>query len=142
MTAYDVGIVGLGAMGQLIVPRLLNAGHKVTGWNRSRDKAVTLLEAGMLWAEHPREVAEQSDVVFSIVTDAKAGKAQTTCPVMGGKIDKNLYVDVEGKRIYVCCGGCVATVKKDPAKYVKEMEAAGITLEKVPVAAPAAEKKP
>jgi len=70
-------------------------------------------------------------------------KVQTTCPVMkGSPINKNKYVDFEGKRIYVCCGGCVATVKKDPAKYVKEMEAAGITLEKVPVAAPAAEKKP
>ena len=34
-----MGFVGLGAMGQLIVPRLMAAGHKVTGWNRSRDKA-------------------------------------------------------------------------------------------------------
>ena len=34
-----LGFVGLGAMGQLIVPRLMAAGHAVTGWNRSRDKA-------------------------------------------------------------------------------------------------------
>ena len=34
-----LGFVGLGAMGQLIVPRLMSAGHEVTGWNRSRDKA-------------------------------------------------------------------------------------------------------
>lgn len=71
----NLGFVGLGAMGQLIVPRLMAAGHKVTGWNRSRDKAVTLLEAGMLWADTPRAVAAQSDIVFSIVTDAKAVKA-------------------------------------------------------------------
>ena len=71
----NLGFVGLGAMGQLIVPRLMAAGHKVTGWNRSRDKAVTLLEAGMLWAVTPRAVAAQSDIVFSIVTDAKAVKA-------------------------------------------------------------------
>jgi 3-hydroxyisobutyrate dehydrogenase-like beta-hydroxyacid dehydrogenase len=62
-------------MGQLIVPRLLQAGHHVTGWNRSRDKAVTLVEAGMLWADSPRKVAEQSEFVFSIVTDAAAVKA-------------------------------------------------------------------
>ena len=54
----NIGFVGLGTMGQLIVPRLMAAGHKVTGWNRSRDKAATLLEAGMLWANTPREVAE------------------------------------------------------------------------------------
>src|SRR5664279_5339421 len=71
----NLGFVGLGAMGQLIVPRLMAAGHKVTGWNRSRDKAATLLRAGMLWAEDPRTVAEQSEIVFSIVTDAKAVKA-------------------------------------------------------------------
>ena len=56
----NIGFVGLGTMGQLIIPRLMAAGHKVTGWNRSRDKAATLLEAGMLWANTPREVAEQS----------------------------------------------------------------------------------
>ena len=39
----DLGFVGLGAMGQLIVRRLLDAGHRVTGWNRSRDKADELI---------------------------------------------------------------------------------------------------
>jgi 3-hydroxyisobutyrate dehydrogenase-like beta-hydroxyacid dehydrogenase len=71
----DLGFIGLGAMGQLIVPRLMEAGHSVTGWNRSRDKAETLLEQGMRWADTPQEVAAQSDLVFSIVTDAKAVKA-------------------------------------------------------------------
>lgn len=57
---------------------------------------------------------------------------QTMCPVMGNAIDKKLFVDFEGKRIYVCCAGCLETVKKDPAKYIKEMEAQGITLFKAP----------
>jgi 3-hydroxyisobutyrate dehydrogenase-like beta-hydroxyacid dehydrogenase len=35
----QVGFIGLGAMGALIVPRLMAAGHGVTGWNRSREKA-------------------------------------------------------------------------------------------------------
>ena len=50
----NLGFVGLGAMGQLIVPRLLAAGHAVTGWNRSSDKAAPLIEAGMRWAPTPR----------------------------------------------------------------------------------------
>ena len=52
-------------MGQLIVPRLMNAGHQVTGWNRSRDKAAPLIEAGMIWADTPRQVAQSiRDRVF------------------------------------------------------------------------------
>jgi len=62
-------------MGQLIVRRLMDAGHRVTGWNRSKDKAGELMQAGMRWAESPRAVAAASDVVISIVTDAAAVKA-------------------------------------------------------------------
>ena len=58
---------------------------------------------------------------------------QTTCPVTGGKIDKRLYVDHAGKRIYLCCKGCVDPVQKDPAKFVKAMEDSGVVLETVPV---------
>jgi len=68
----ELGFVGLGAMGQVIVPRLLTAGHTVTGWNRSRDKAAALIEAGMRWGDSPQAVAEKSEIVFSVVTDAKA----------------------------------------------------------------------
>jgi 3-hydroxyisobutyrate dehydrogenase-like beta-hydroxyacid dehydrogenase len=50
----------------------MNAGHAVTGWNRSRDKATDLIAAGMRWADTPRAVAEKSEIVFSIVTDAAA----------------------------------------------------------------------
>jgi len=71
----QVGFIGLGAMGALIVPRLIAAGHSVTGWNRSRDKAAALIDAGMAWADSPRAVAAQSDIVFSIVTDGAAVRA-------------------------------------------------------------------
>jgi len=60
-------------------------------------------------------------------------KAQTTCPVMGGKIDKKIFVDAKGYRIYVCCAGCVAAIKANPDKYIEKIKAKGETLEKVPV---------
>jgi hypothetical protein len=60
----------------------------------------------------------------------KTLKNQTLCPVMNEAINKKLYVDYEGKRIYVCCNYCVKTVKKDPAKYIKLIEDQGITLDK------------
>jgi len=71
----QLGFVGLGAMGELIVPRLMAAGHEVTGWNRSRAKADALIAQGMRWADTPREVAQTSEIVFSIVTDSKGVRA-------------------------------------------------------------------
>jgi len=62
---------------------------------------------------------------------AKATVKQTLCPVMGGEINKELYSDHDGKRVYFCCAMCKPIFEKDPAKYIKEMEAKGIELEKV-----------
>lgn len=59
-------------MGQGIVPRLLDAGHRVVGWNRTASKAESLIEVGMGWGDTPREVAAATDVVFSVVTDGAA----------------------------------------------------------------------
>ena len=56
---------------------------------------------------------------------------QKTCPVMGGAIDKNIYVDYKGQRIYFCCNGCPAQFKKDPEKYLKKLEAMGEKPEKL-----------
>lgn len=87
----------------------------------------TVIVAGVCLAQAPATTA------------APEVKAQTTCPVMGGAIDKKIYVDAEGKRIYLCCNGCVKAVKKEPAKYIKILEDKGVTLEKAPApAAPAA----
>jgi 3-hydroxyisobutyrate dehydrogenase-like beta-hydroxyacid dehydrogenase len=71
----NIGFVGLGAMGAGIVPRLMAAGHTVTGFNRSRDKAQALIEQGMRFADTPRAAAANADMVFSIVTDAAAVKS-------------------------------------------------------------------
>jgi len=62
-------------------------------------------------------------------------KEQTSCPVMGGAINKNIYVDHNGKRVYFCCKGCPETFRKEPDKYIKQMEAEGVVLEKAPAAA-------
>ena len=63
------------------------------------------------------------------------GKAQTVCPVLKGNVDKNIYVDYKGQRIYFCCKGCDAEFKKDPEKYLKKLESQGITPEKSPTTA-------
>jgi len=53
----DLGFIGLGVMGSNMVARLLEKGHKVTGYNRTRKKAQWLIDKGMQWADSPRAVA-------------------------------------------------------------------------------------
>lgn len=91
-----IGFVGLGAMGAGMVQRLLAAGHTVTGWNRTRQKAEPLLQRGMSWADSPREVACQSEIVFSIVTDAAAVRAVALGPdgVIAGLPQDRVYIDM------------------------------------------------
>ena len=60
-----------------------------------------------------------------------APKAQTKCPVMGGDINKEVYSDYEGKRVYFCCENCKGEFAKDPAKYIEKLEADGVVLERV-----------
>src|SRR5215471_18760964 len=92
----NIGFVGLGAMGAGIVPRLMAAGHAVTGWNRSKQKAEALIAAGMRLAETPRAVAATSDVVFSIVTDAAAVRAVALGGdgIIAGLKKGGIYVDM------------------------------------------------
>ena len=67
---------------------------------------------------------------------SRASKAQTTCPVMGGAIDKTIYADHDGKRVYFCCAACVDTFKADPEKHIGKLEAEGVVLEDAPTANP------
>jgi len=91
-----LGFVGLGVMGSRMVNRLLNAGHTVTGYNRTRSKAQWLLDAGMHWGETPRAVAEAVDVVFSVVTDTTALRAVIAGPdgLVAGLGPGKIYVDM------------------------------------------------
>jgi 3-hydroxyisobutyrate dehydrogenase-like beta-hydroxyacid dehydrogenase len=84
-----IGYVGLGVMGGGVARRLLEAGHRVTGYNRTRSKADGLVADGMAFAE-------QSDVLFSMVTDTKALAAVTDGPdgVLAGLGPGKVYVDM------------------------------------------------
>ena len=62
-----VGWVGTGVMGRWMCQHAMNKGFKATVYNRSKDKAQPLLDAGARWAATPLEVARNSDVVFAIV---------------------------------------------------------------------------
>jgi 3-hydroxyisobutyrate dehydrogenase-like beta-hydroxyacid dehydrogenase len=68
----NLGFVGLGVMGGQMVARLMEKGHTVTGYNRTRSKAEWLIEKGMKWANSPRAVCEAADVILTMVTNSAA----------------------------------------------------------------------
>jgi len=62
-----IGWIGTGVMGLSMCNHLLTTGYKVTIYSRTRSKAQPLLDSGATWAESPREVAEKTDVIFTMV---------------------------------------------------------------------------
>ncbi|WP_124974486.1 NAD(P)-dependent oxidoreductase [Ligilactobacillus salitolerans] len=62
-----IGFIGTGVMGAAIAKHLLQAGNELTVFNRTKSKTDELVAAGATWAPTPKKVAEQSEVVFSMV---------------------------------------------------------------------------
>jgi len=67
--------------------------------------------------------SEEPTTTPSSGADGGEAITQTTCPVMGGPIDKSIFVEHEGRKVYFCCQMCVATFKKDPGKYLAKRDA-------------------
>ncbi len=91
-----LGFIGLGVMGGNMVSRLLEKGHTVTGYNRTRSRALWLIDLGMKFADSPRAVAEASDVIFTMVTNGAALSAVTDGPngSLAGLSDGKYHVDM------------------------------------------------
>lgn len=92
----NLGFIGLGLMGSRIAKRLLDAGHTVAGYNRTRAKAHRLIEAGMHWCDTPREVAQAADITFSMVSDTAAlsSVAEGSDGILAGLSPGKIYVDM------------------------------------------------
>src|SRR5208337_3183516 len=90
-----LGFIGLGVMGGNMVARLLEKGHTVTGYNRTRSKAQWLIDKGMKFAESPKAAAA-SDVTFTMVTNAAALAAVTDGPdgLLAGIAAGKFHIDM------------------------------------------------
>jgi 3-hydroxyisobutyrate dehydrogenase len=75
-----LGFIGLGVMGGQMVSRLLDKGHAVTGYNRTRSKAQWLVDRGMKWGDSPRAVTSAADFTFVMVTNSEALNAVAEGP--------------------------------------------------------------
>jgi 3-hydroxyisobutyrate dehydrogenase-like beta-hydroxyacid dehydrogenase len=91
-----LGFVGLGVMGSRVVKRLLDAGHAVTGFNRTSAKAQWLVDAGMTLADSPRAVAEAAQITFTMVTNTAALRSVMEGPsgLLAGIGPGKIHVDM------------------------------------------------
>jgi 3-hydroxyisobutyrate dehydrogenase-like beta-hydroxyacid dehydrogenase len=92
----NLGFVGLGVMGSRMVNRLLEKGHTVTGYNRTRSKAQWLVDRGMKWADSPRAVAAATDVTLSMVTNSAALEQIANGPdgIIAGLASGKIWIDM------------------------------------------------
>lgn len=92
-----IGFIGTGVMGQSIIKHLLRAGHHVAIYTRTKSKADELIEAGALWKTSPKEVAEASDVVFTMVgypQDVESIYFDTQTGIFASEISDKVLVDL------------------------------------------------
>jgi 3-hydroxyisobutyrate dehydrogenase-like beta-hydroxyacid dehydrogenase len=92
----NLGFIGLGVMGGLMAQRLLEKGHTLTGYNRTRSKAQPLIDKGMKFAETPRAVAQAADVIFSSVANSAALTSIVEGPdgILAGLSRGKLFADM------------------------------------------------
>ena len=94
-----IGLIGLGLMGRPMAMNLLKAGHKLTVWNRTPERAKELVAAGAVLAKTPHEVAEASEFLLTIVSDPPAlesvlwGREGKNDGALGGLRAGGIYVD-------------------------------------------------
>lgn len=91
-----VGVAGLGKMGSAMVLRLIECGTTVAVWNRTREKSKPLAEAGARVMTSPTALAETSDAVLTILTDAAAIEAVYHGPagLLAGDVRGKLFIEM------------------------------------------------
>lgn len=67
-----IGFIGLGIMGSAMASNLLKSDHQLYVYNRTKDKADTLIEKGAIWKDTPAELAKDIDVLFTMLEDPNA----------------------------------------------------------------------
>jgi 3-hydroxyisobutyrate dehydrogenase len=96
----EIGIAGVGRMGAAIAERLMEIGHTVTVWNRSKDKVAPLAQAGARVAAHPADLATAVEAIITILTDAAAIEAVYGGPsgLLSGALNGKLVIEMSTVR--------------------------------------------
>ena len=119
----DIGIIGTGMLGEAVGLHLLNSNYNVTVFNRTKDKTEKLVQIGATIADSPKEVAEKSDLVITVVRDADAVSqvAFGEDGIISGKHDGLVVADM-------------STINPNSAKEISQkFESSGVEFLEIPV---------
>ena len=92
----EIGFCGTGRMGAAMVQRLLDQAHRLTVWNRSAEKLKPLVERGARAAKTPADAVAASELVITMLTDARAVDALYDGPhgLLSGTVKGKLFIDM------------------------------------------------
>jgi 3-hydroxyisobutyrate dehydrogenase len=91
-----IGVIGIGMLGNAVALHLLDSGFSVTVYNRTKEKTIQLKEKGAKIASSPKEVADNSELVITVVKDADAVKKISfgNDGIVKGNHDKLIVADM------------------------------------------------
>lgn len=112
-----VGWIGTGNMGVPMSKNLIKAGHEVTVWNRTKEKANPVIEAGGKWADSPADTAKGADYVFIMVADDKALLASVEA--IEGVLEAKTIVTDMSTVSPACSAICNAKIEAKGAKFLR-----------------------
>ena len=61
------------------------------------------------------------DDMKAAVKEAEARTEQTVCPIMGNKINKDIFTEYKGQKVYFCCAMCIDKFNEAPEKYLSKL---------------------
>ncbi len=72
-------------------------------------------------ADTMQEMQEHAAMMSESVKEVVSAIEQTTCPVMGGAINKAIFAEYKGKKVYLCCSPCKEKFEAEPEKYIAKL---------------------
>ena len=101
----------------MIERKKMKADYKMNGMT----VLLTLVLVMALYMLYGCSKSESAKVDAAAAQAAYQSPEQTTCPVTGGPINKDIYTVYQGKKVYFCCEGCKKTFEKNPGKYIDKL---------------------
>lgn len=93
----NIGFIGTGVMGHAVVTHLMNAGHQLIVFNRTKSKTNDLVKAGATWQDSPKKVTEMSDIIFTMVgypQDVEETYYQEDTGIFAAEVKNKILVDL------------------------------------------------
>ena len=98
----------------LLVTSILFVGLSMSNGRKKAEPAPPPTTTGTMQGMQGHEPA-------AVTTEAAAAVEQTICPIMGGAINKDIFTEYKGRKVYFCCPECKTKFEAEPEKYIAKL---------------------